>query len=263
MGIRQGGNCALLAAAGPMGLAAIDFALHGPRKPGLLLVTDIDPDRLARAEKLFPPEEAASNGVRLLYVNPRQLGGGPDATVRRVRELTEGAMMDDVFVFFPGEALVEQADAMLGRNGCLNFFAGPPDKDFSARLNFYDVHYEEHHIVGTSGGNTRDMRISLELMSEGKLNPAGMVTHVGGLDSAGETILELPDIPGGKKLIYTHVRMPLTPIGEFSRRAETAEGPLREAFAELGRLVEHGDGLWNARAEQFLLSCDELKFPHD
>ncbi len=176
-----------------------------------------------------------------------------------MREFTDGRMMDDVFVFYPGEALVEQADAMLGRNGCLNFFAGPPQKGFSARFNFYGVHYEEHHIVGTSGGNTEDMRISLDLMSRGRLDPSGMVTHVGGLDAAAEAILRLPEIHGGKKLIYTQISMPLTPIGEFAERAETAEGPLREVFAELARLTEATDGLWNAEAERFLLEHEELR----
>ncbi|MFO8008218.1 MAG: zinc-binding dehydrogenase [Candidatus Brocadiia bacterium] len=256
MGIREGGNCALLAAAGPMGLGAIDFALHGTRRPGRLLVTDIDPDRLGRARRMFPPQEAAEEGVELVFLNPTELEGGPEATLDFVRELTDGQMMDDVFVFYPAEAVVEQANAMLGRNGCLNFFAGPPRKDFSARFNFYGVHYEEHHIVGTSGGNTQDMRISLDLMSQGRLDPAAMVTHVGGLDSAAQTILDLPDIPGGKKLIYTQINMPLTPIAEFAERAETAEGPLREVFQELARLTEATGGLWNAEAEQLLLKSE-------
>jgi hypothetical protein len=33
-----------------MGLGAIDYALHCDRKPGLIVVTDIDDARLARAE---------------------------------------------------------------------------------------------------------------------------------------------------------------------------------------------------------------------
>jgi hypothetical protein len=168
-------------------------------------------------------------------------------------------MMDDVFVFFPDEALIEQADAMLGRNGCLNFFAGPPRRDFSARLSFYNVHYEGHHIVGTSGGNTEDMRVSLALMSEGRINPAGMLTHVGGLDSAVQAILDLPSIPGGKKLIYTQVRMPLTAIDEFGSRAQSAPEPLKSVFGELDRLVRRANGLWCAEAERFLLSQDQMR----
>ena len=38
MGIRKGGNMAILAGVGPMGLGAIDYALHQERKPGLLAV---------------------------------------------------------------------------------------------------------------------------------------------------------------------------------------------------------------------------------
>jgi hypothetical protein len=39
-----------------------------------------------------------------------------------------------------------------------------------------------------------------------------MITHVGGLDAVIDTTLHLPDIPGGKKLIYTQISMPLTAI---------------------------------------------------
>ena len=39
MGIVEGGNCAILAGAGPMGLGAIDYAIHGPIKPKMLVVT--------------------------------------------------------------------------------------------------------------------------------------------------------------------------------------------------------------------------------
>ncbi|MBR5025159.1 MAG: alcohol dehydrogenase catalytic domain-containing protein, partial [Victivallales bacterium] len=41
MGVVEGGACACLASAGPMGLGLIDYLVHGPRKPGLVVVTDI------------------------------------------------------------------------------------------------------------------------------------------------------------------------------------------------------------------------------
>jgi threonine dehydrogenase-like Zn-dependent dehydrogenase len=260
MGIREGGNCALLAAAGPMGLGAIDYALHGPRRPGRLLVTDLDPERLGRAQRLFPAERAARDGIDVTYVNPGELAGGPDALVPFVRELTGGRMMDDVFVLFPSERLVEQAGGLLGRNGCLNFFAGPSRTDFRAAFNFYDVHYEGHHVVGTSGGNTEDMVIALDLMSAGRVDPGGMITHVGGLDAAAETILNLPAIHGGKKLIYTQLRMPLVGLDELGARAEAAEEPLRGVLQELDRIVAAAGGIWCADAERFLLACDEMRF---
>jgi threonine dehydrogenase-like Zn-dependent dehydrogenase len=58
MGIRKGGKMAILAGVGPMGLGAIDYAIHNDRKPGLLVVTDIDDIRLSRAACLFTTEHA-------------------------------------------------------------------------------------------------------------------------------------------------------------------------------------------------------------
>ena len=259
MGIRPRGNCALLASAGPMGFGAIDFAIHGPVKPARLLVTDIDRDRLDRARNMFPPERAAREGVELQFLNTAEVDEGLDGLVGFVRRFTGGAMMDDVFVFYPAEPLIEQGDAMLARNGCLNFFAGPSRNDFKAALNFYNVHYEAHHIVGTSGGNTEDMHISLALMSAGRINPAGMITHVGGLRAAAGTILHLPGIPGGKKLIYTHVDMPLTALDELGERADDAQEPLKGVLEELNRIVRDANGLWCAEAESFLLGCEDIR----
>ena len=68
MGIVEGGKMAILAGVGPMGLGAIDYALHGPRRPGLLVVTDIDDARLARAASLYSPEAAAKDGIKLVYL---------------------------------------------------------------------------------------------------------------------------------------------------------------------------------------------------
>ena len=49
MGIKEGGKMAILAGAGPMGLGMIDYTLHGDRRPSMLVVTDINEARLARA----------------------------------------------------------------------------------------------------------------------------------------------------------------------------------------------------------------------
>lgn len=55
---------AILAGVGPMGLAAIDYITHCDRCPSLLVVTDIDDARLARAAQVLPPEEAAKKGIK-------------------------------------------------------------------------------------------------------------------------------------------------------------------------------------------------------
>lgn len=46
------------------------------------------------------------------------------------------------------------------------------------------------------------MKEAIALSATGQLQPSFMVTHIGGLDAVPETVLNLPNIPGGKKLIY-------------------------------------------------------------
>ena len=245
MGIVPGGSMALLACAGPMGLGAIDYAIHCDRRPGLLVVTDIDQAKLDRAASIYTVEDAARHGVRLIYMNTAK----EENPVEALRALTDDKGFDDVFVFAPVSSLIEQGDQILGRDGCLNFFAGPTDHKLSARFNFYEVHYGAQHLVGTSGGNTEDMKEALHMIAEGKLNPAGMITHVGGLDAAAEATLNLPHIPGGKKLIYPQISLPLTAIDDFAERGKT--DPLMKALAEI--CARH-NGLWSGEAEEYLLA---------
>ena len=244
MGIVPGGKTAILAGVGPMGLGAIDYAVHCDRRPGLLVVTDIDDARLQRAQTLYPPAEAAQNGVELKFINTR----GMDDPVKGLMDLSGGEGFNDVFVFAPVKPVVEQGDAILAHDGCLNFFAGPTDPAFKADFNFYNVHYGSTHVVGTSGGNKDDMREALQLMGAKQVNPAVMITHIGGLDAVVETTLHLPDIPGGKKLIYTNISLPLTALTDFEDKGK--EDPL---FAKLAEITRAHNGLWSTEAESYLL----------
>jgi len=245
MGIVEGGNMALLAGVGPMGLGAIDYAIHCDRKPGLLVVTDIDDARIARARSIYTEEEAAKNGVKLIYVNTKDLEDVPAYLL----SLTEdGKGYDDVYVYAPVKPVVEQGDRILGQDGCLNFFAGPTNPEFSASFNFYNVHYMATHVAGNSGGNTDDLIESLEMMAAGKLDPSAMVTHIGGLDSVIDTTLNLPNIPGGKKLIYTQISMPLTAISDFETLGESDP-----VFAKLAEITKANNNLWCFEAEKYLL----------
>jgi threonine dehydrogenase-like Zn-dependent dehydrogenase len=249
MGIVEGGSLALLAGVGPMGLGAIDYAVHNPRRPSLLVVTDIDESRLARAAQLLTVEDAKANGVELIYVNTRDIAD----PVAHLKTINGGKLYDDVFVFAPVRPVLETGDRLLGRDGCLNFFAGPTDASFSANFNFYNVHYESHHLVGTSGGNTEDMKESLAMMSRGRLNPVFMVTHIGGLDAVPGATINLDKIPGGKKLIYTHKKLELTAIDDFAEKGRSGASGLGPFYADLAEICGRHKGLWNREAEDYLL----------
>lgn len=249
MGIVEGGNLAILAGAGPMGLGAIDYAINNPNKrSGLVVVTDIDDNRLKRAQEVITVEQATKNGIKLVYVNTSEFQN----PVEHLLSFTNGKGYNDVFVFAPVKPVIEMGDKLLSHDGCLNFFAGPSNTNFTAELNFYNVHYNATHIVGTSGGNTDDMEESLKLMSEGVINPAAMITHIGGLNSVVDTILNLPQIPGGKKLIYTNIKLELTALTDFSEK-----GKDNLIFARLAEITEKHNGLWSQEAEKFLLEQAE------
>jgi L-sorbose 1-phosphate reductase len=243
MEIKDRGCMAIMAGAGPMGLAAINYLIRRKgNKPAMLVITDVDEDRLIRAEQLFSKNLAKSVGIGLHYLNTKNLSD-PRQTLMN---MTKGQGFNDVFVFAPIPKVIELGDSVLSFDGCLNFFAGPQEPDFSAKVNFYNVHYGYAHIMGTSGGNTNDLKEALGLMSEG-LDPAGLVTHIGGLDAVIDTTLNLPEIPGGKKLIYTHISLPLVAIADFGKKMHD---PL---FAGLADCVNKHNGFWNLEAEDYLL----------
>ena len=245
MGIKEGGQMALLAGVGPMGLGFIDYTLNCNRRPAKLVITDIDDERLKRASSIYTVENAFKNGVELVYVNTK----GMENPVLELMSLTNNnSGFDDVFVMAPVKPVVEQGDQILGKDGCLNFFAGPSYTDFNANLNFYDVHYAAHHLVGTSGGNTDDMKEVLNLMADRKINPVALITHIGGIDSIVETTKNLPNIPGGKKLMYTQINLALTALDDFKEKGKT--DPM---FARLADIIAKNNNLWSPEAEKYLL----------
>lgn len=244
MGIVEGGKSALLACCGPMGLGAIGYMLNCDRRPSVLVVTDINDERINRAKKIFSIEYAKNRGVELHYVNTKNC----ENEVEELRAFTNGTGFDDVSVYAPIPQVIETADQILAFDGCLNFFAGPVDPKLSAKFNFFNVHYKMTHLVGSSGGNTDDMRECLAMSGKGELDPAVMVTHVGGLNSEIDTILNLPKIPGGKKLVYVGINMEMTEINSFREKAKEDE-----RFLKLADITEKNHGLWCKEAEDYVL----------
>lgn len=239
MGVKSGGKMLILAGCGPMGIGAIDYALNALSiPPELLVVTDTDNERLSRAKALFQKEN-------VVFTNA--------TTKEELFNISGNTGYDDVFVFAPVETLVELGDSLLCEDGCLNFFAGPTKTDFSAKLNFYNVHYGQTHIVGTSGGNRDDMKMASVLMEKNIINPSVMISHIGGIDAVVDTTMKLPFIDGAKKLIYTGISLPLTKIANFEQLSKT-DNENAQLFKELAIICEKYDGIWNEEAEKFLLN---------
>ncbi len=235
MGIKNNGNMLIIGGTGPMGLLAIDYALHADLRPKKLIVTDIDQQKLDRAKELYP-----SNEVEVEFINTQMLS--VEDQERLLRSKVNGKGYDDIFLLVSVRSLAEMAGNLLNADGCLNQFAGPVNKSFSATLNFYDIHYNFTHVVGTSGGNAENEAKAAKLIANHKLNVAKVITHVLGLNAAAETTLSQPEIGGGKKLIYTHKKFDRIELDKVDPKTE------------LGKILKKHNGIWSHEAEQWILN---------
>ncbi len=93
------------------------------------------------------------------------------------------------------------------------------------------------------------MRAAVKLIEEKKVQAAKVVTHILGLNAAGETTLELPAVGGGKKLVYTGKYLPLMSLTQIQDQA-------------LAAILARHQGIWSGEAEQYLLTHAEA-ISHD
>lgn len=241
-GAKRGGRLAILGGAGPMGLAAVELAVNyaGCKQ---VVVTDLDQSRLDYAAKMYSPDSAAEKGVDLRYINTADIAD----PVSYLREIADGGF-DDAFVMVPVPALVTQAEAILGEDGCLNFFAGPPVHELQGSLNLYRVHYDGIHLLGTAGSIPEDTVDVIKLIEDGTIDPSGMVSHIMGMDHVPEYIFAMKHPSGAKKMCYNELDIPCVEIAKLAEYGKT--DPL---FAALAEIVDENGGRWCEKAEKYLL----------
>ena len=200
-----------------------------------------------RSKKLYSGEDAARQGVQLHYVlTPK----GSDF-VEELKALTPGGKgFDDILLMVAQQDMVTKAEALLADDGCLNFFAGPSDSKFSSTINFYNLHYCATHFVGTSGSNTQDMKDAIVCIENKVVDLAKIATHIMGLNDVCDSIPKLPELPGGKKIVYSQKYYPITDVNQF---------PDGEMENTLKAIVEKHNGLGRAEAEKYFLEhCADI-----
>lgn len=252
MGLKRGGNLIIMGGCGPMGLGAIAYGIVCEYEPKRIVVTDVDDEKIERAKTVIPTEYAKQHGVELIYVNTAKMNN----PVEDLMQLTENHGYDDVLIYVPIPSVAELGNKVMAFDGCMSFFSGPTDKEFSAMINLYDCHYNSTHIIGTTGGTNDDLIEANNLAAKGIVDPSVMVTHVGGIDSIAETTMHLPEIKGGKKLAYTQISMPMTAIEDFKELGKT--DPF---YLELDSCCKAHNGLWNPDAEKILLKHFHVEVP--
>lgn len=240
-GAKRGGKLAILGGAGPMGLASVELAINyaGCKQ---VVVTDLNQERLDYAASMYSPEYAKEKGVDLRYVNT----SGIEDTAAYLREISDGGF-DDAFVMVPVPALLTMAEEILGEDGCINFFAGPPVHNLQGSLNLYRIHYDGIHLVGTAGSIPEDTVDVIKLIENGTIDPSGMVSHIMGINAVPENIFAMSTPNGAKKMCYNNIDIPCIEIAKIREY----EGELYQALADI---VEKNGGKWSSEAEKYLLA---------
>jgi len=241
-GVQDKGNMAIMGGCGPMGLGGVELILNMDIRPAVLVVTDIDQNRIDYAASVVSPDYAAEKGVKLIYVNTAKMND----PVAELFKFTDGIGFHDIFIMCPVKEVIELADSLGTYSCCINFFSGPVDTNLKAEVNFHQVHYNAKYIIGSASSGVVDMVEIFDMCKAGKLRPEVIVTHIGGLNCMADTIINLPSVPGGKKLIYTNIDMELTAIEDFT-------GSDDPVIRELGKICSNNNMLWCGEAEDYLL----------
>jgi len=184
-GAKKGGKLAILGGAGPMGIGAVELAV-GYAQVSQVVVTDLNPERLAFARQKSPAAEAEKQGISLHYINTSGMDDPTDCLLK----LSDGGF-DDVFVMVPVPELFSLAEKICREDGCINFFAGPSVHELPGSLNLYRVHYDGIHVVGTAGSIPADMTDVIRLIEDGSIHPGAIVSHILGLNAASDTLFAM------------------------------------------------------------------------
>ena len=241
-GAKRGGRLVILGGAGPMGLGAVELAVNYADCKQVV-VTDLDQSRLDYAAKMYSPENAAKKGVDLRYINTSSM----ENVVTELLAISQGGF-DDAFVMVPVPALVSQAEAVLGEDGCLNFFAGPPMHELQGSINLYRVHYDGIHLIGTAGSIPEDTVDIIHLIEDGVIDPSGIVSHIMGIDVVPENIFAMKTPSGAKKMCYNELDIPCIELSKLDEYGKT--DPM---YAQLAKIVDANGGRWSDAAEKYLL----------
>jgi len=162
------GDAVLIIGAGPIGL--MHAKVYKMAGAGIVMINDVNEERLAVCKK------EDSFFVTL----------GPDRVKERVLELTRGRGADVVVTAASVAAVQQAAFDLAGLNARVIFFGGLPAGKEIVPLDTNVIHYKMITVTGTSRQNLRQYRICLDLIRQGLLPVANILTAQFGLDGAAE-----------------------------------------------------------------------------
>jgi threonine dehydrogenase-like Zn-dependent dehydrogenase len=208
------GGVTLIVGAGPMGRMHAEVALRF--RPRYVIVIDIAKSRLQWVRD-FLVRRAKSVGVEM-----HALTNEPG--IELMRRVSGGAGADDIIVAVGVRDVQIRAQSWLARGGTLNLFGGLKKGEHIIDLDALRVHYDDIHVVGSSGGSPADIVETLRMVAAGEFEPGLHMAMVGSLDQAPRALEMVKNGENaGKIVLYPQIApTPLTLAKQWKRGDEQA-----------------------------------------
>ncbi|MFH1378093.1 MAG: alcohol dehydrogenase catalytic domain-containing protein [Planctomycetota bacterium] len=212
-GLKRGG-ITMIVGSGPMGRFQAEAALRF--KPKHLVIVDVRAERLDWVKQHIKPD-AEKAGVQFHAIINDEVPAFLDT-------VANGLGVDDIVVAVGHRGVQIEAQQWLAKDGVVNLFGGLKRGEHILDLDAIRVHYDEIHVVGSSGGSPADMIESLRMVSTGEFKAGRYLSMVGSLDQAPVALEKIRlGETDGKIVLYPQVKnMALTPVNGWTRKEEIA-----------------------------------------
>jgi len=154
------GKTVLIMGAGPIGMllyrASVAFGA------GAVVMVDIDEHRVEMAKSL---------GVSSVYC------ATGDALKALTADITQNEGFNIIFTACPSPDAHEAAIELISKRGFVNLFGGLPKNSRDISLQSNTLHYKEAYVTGSHGSSPRQFKLALDMISNGRIEVASLVTH--------------------------------------------------------------------------------------
>ena len=105
------------------------------------------------------------------------IDGAREDVKARVLSETEGLGADVVLICAPDRTAHEQSLGLARKGGAVSLFASLPGTASDITLDSRAIHYGELRLVGSSDSRPEHVRKAVDLLAEGRVDAAALVTH--------------------------------------------------------------------------------------
>ena len=105
------------------------------------------------------------------------IDGASQDVLSAVKDKTDGLGADVVIVCAPARDAQEEAPRYTRKGGAISLFASMPKDASAITLDSRIIHYGELRVVGASDSRPEHVSAAVDLMAEGKIDTASIITH--------------------------------------------------------------------------------------